>query len=284
MLFFVTIRDIIFFIRVLWYNKSMKRALCILMVFLLGIPCMAEEEDIKLPNIFIWSLPEEENISVNEITSSENEEEEITLIPDPESVAAKGYAEFIETADTVYLKDENNNYILNLRVPQKLETSNLSDSRKLQGAKKFSLYNREEYSIAPQTVKAVEKHGNFSLGTLYGSGIDTSQLERSTTLFTRYDHSRFAISSAYKMNELTTRGLTTDNVYIAPELKLSKIFSLSEVLSADITRNRRKGELVLSVSPLKDERMRLEFGAGTTYDLNTDNSWSQVRFNTNFKL
>jgi len=262
----------------------MKRALFIITFLLLALPCMAQEEDIKLPNIFIWSLPEEENIAVDEITNSENIEEEINLVPDTESVAAKGYAEFVETADTVYLKDENNNYILNLRVPQKFSSSSLRDSQKIQAAKRYSLYNNEEYSIAPQTVKTVEKHGNFSLGTLYGSGIDTSQLERSTTLFTRYDRTRFAISSAYKMNELTTRGLTTDNVYVAPELKLSRIFSLSEVLSADITRNRRKGELVLSVSPLKDDRMRLEFGAGTTYDVNTDNSWSQVRFNTNFKL
>ena len=262
----------------------MKRALFILLFFMLGVPGFAEQDDVKLPNIFIWSLPDEKDVSPDDITSS-NESEEVTLIPEIDNVTAKGYAEFVEdNEDAIYLDGEDNNYILNLRVPQKLRSSRLVDSKKFQGVKKYSLYNQEEYSISPQSVQSVAKMGNFSLGTMYNSGIDNAQLERSTTLFTRYERERFAISSAYKKNNLTTRGLTTDNFYLAPELKLNRVFSLSEVLSTDVTRNRRKGELVLSVSPLKDDRMRLELGAGTTYDIDNDRSWSQVRFNTKFKL
>lgn len=268
---------------VLWYNKTMKTLLSIILVLFFGIPSLAAEDDVKLPNIFIWALPEDENVSPDDIKSS-NPDDEVTLIPNTEEVAAKGYAEFVETADTVYLKDENCNYIINLRVPQKLNSSRLVDSKKIQTNKRYSLYSNEEYSISPETVKAIEKHGNFSLGTLYNSGIDNAQLERSTTLFTRYERQRFAISSAFKKNNLTTYGLTTDNFYLAPELKLNRVFSLSEVLSADVTRNRKKGEVVLSVSPLKDDRMLFELGAGTTYDFNNDRSWSQVRFNTKFKL
>lgn len=265
------------------YNVIMKRAFVILLFLCLGVPGFAEEKDVKLPNIFIWSLPEDEKVSPDEITSS-NEEEEITLIPEVDNVMAKGYVEFAENEDTVYLKDEDNNYILNLRVPQKLSSQRLVDNKKIQTRRGYSLYDREEYSISPQAVKSVSKFGNFSLGTMYNSGIDNAQLERSTTLFTRYEKNRFAISSAYKKNNQTTRGLMTDNISITPELRLNRIFSVSEVLSADITRNRRKGELVLSVSPLKDDRMRFEVGAGTTYDITNDRSWSQVRFNTNFKL
>lgn len=261
----------------------MKRVLLIIFFLCLGVPCSASVEDEKLPNIFIWALPEDEKVSPDDITSS-NPDDEVTLVPDLENTAAKGYAEFVENSDIVYLQDENCNYLINLRVPQKLNSSRLVDSKKIQNTRRYSLYSNEEYSISPQTVKAVEKYGKFSLGTLYNQGIDTSQLERSTTLFTRYERERFAISSAYKKNNLTTYGLTTDNFYVAPELKLNKIFSLSEVLSADITRNRKKGEVVLSVSPLKDDRMLLELGAGTTYDLNNDRSWSQVRFNTKFQL
>lgn len=257
----------------------------VLLMLLLALPCFSQtEEDIKLPSIFIWALPEDEDVPVDEITNANNEEEEIVLIPKTDEAVAQGYAEFVESAETVYLKDEDNNFVLNLRVPQKFASKRLVDSNKIYSPKNYSLYSQEEYMISPESVKAVERHGNFSMGTLYSSGIDNAQLERATTLFTRYDHEKFSISSAFKKNNLTTRGLTTDNFYIAPELKLNKVFSVSEVLSADITRNRRKGELVFSVSPMKDDRVRLEFGAGTTYDIENDRSWSQVNFNTKFRL
>ncbi len=272
---------------VLWYNSGMRRVFLIILVLCFCIPVFAEEqtEDVKLPNIFIWTLPEEKNVSPDDITSS-NEEEEVSTVPEPEDINALDYEQYVDAADVVYLKDEENNFVLNLTVPQKFESKNIVDTKKIQpkSRKTYSMYSNEEYSIAPQSVQSVEKHGNFSLGTLYNTGIDNSQLERSTTLFTRYEREHFAISSAFKKNNLTTYGLNTDNFYIAPELKLNKMFSFSPVLSTDITRNRRKGEFVLSVNPLKDDRMKLEFGAGTTYDINNDRSWSQIRFNTKFQL
>ena len=272
---------------VLWYNSGMRRVFLIILVLCFCIPVFAEEqtEDVKLPNIFIWTLPEEKNVSPDDITSS-NEEEEVSTVPEPEDINALDYEQYVDAADIVYLKDEENNFVLNLTVPQKFESKNIVDTKKIhpKSRKTYSMYSNEEYSIAPQSVQSVEKHGNFSLGTLYNTGIDNSQLERSTTLFTRYEREHFAISSAFKKNNLTTYGLNTDNFYIAPELKLNKMFSFSPVLSTDITRNRRKGEFVLSVNPLKDDRMKLEFGAGTTYDINNDRSWSQIRFNTKFQL
>ncbi len=272
---------------VLWYNSGMRRVFLIILVLWFCIPVFAEEqtEDVKLPNIFIWTLPEEKNVSPDDITSS-NEEEEVSTVPEPEDINALDYEQYVDAADVVYLKDEENNFVLNLTVPQKFESKNIVDTKKIhpKSRKTYSMYSNEEYSIAPQSVQSVEKHGNFSLGTLYNTGIDNSQLERSTTLFTRYEREHFAISSAFKKNNLTTYGLNTDNFYIAPELKLNKMFSFSPVLSTDITRNRRKGEFVLSVNPLKDDRMKLEFGAGTTYDINNDRSWSQIRFNTKFQL
>lgn len=271
----------------MWYNSGMRRVFLIILVLWFCIPVFAEEqtEDVKLPNIFIWTLPEEKNVSPDDITSS-NEEEEVSTVPEPEDINALDYEQYVDAADIVYLKDEENNFVLNLTVPQKFESKNIVDTKKIhpKSRKTYSMYSNEEYSIAPQSVQSVEKHGNFSLGTLYNTGIDNSQLERSTTLFTRYEREHFAISSAFKKNNLTTYGLNTDNFYIAPELKLNKMFSFSPVLSTDITRNRRKGEFVLSVNPLKDDRMKLEFGAGTTYDINNDRSWSQIRFNTKFQL
>lgn len=244
-----------------------------------------QDDNPVLPHIFIWQLPDDEDYLAKKTTvEKEHNEEEITLDVKPEDVYVKGYAEYEESADAIYLTDENNNFVLNLRVPQKFESKKLVDSKKVKSNRYFSNYNSEEYSIAPQSLMAVEKHGGFSYGTLFNSGIDTSQLERSTTLFTRYEAKRFSLSSAYKKNNLTAYGLNTDNFYIAPELKLSKIFTVSEVLSTDVTRNRRKGELVLTVNPAKNDSVLFEVGAGTTYDMNNDRSWSQVRFSTKFKL
>lgn len=263
--------------------------LCFISVLLLSSPVKAVEStdgNPVLPNIFIWQIPDEEVKSLNDAkkAADENSEEEITLQIKPEEVYVKGFAEYEESADAIYLTDEHNNFVLNLRVPQKFESKKLADSKKVKNNNFFSRYSSEEYSIAPQSVMAVEKHGGFSYGTLFNSGIDNAQLERSTTLFTRYEAKNFSLSSAYKKNNLTTYGLNTDNFYISPELKLNKMFSVSEVLSADITRNRRKGELVLTVNPTKSENMLFELGAGTTYDINNDRSWSQVRFSTKFKL
>ena len=269
----------------------MKRRVLLLLISILMFvnPLQAAENadgNPVLPNIFIWQIPDTDVNNAEEIyaVAEEHSDEEITLQIKPEEIYVKGYAEYEESADAIYLTDEHNNFVLNLRVPQKLESKKLADSKKVKNNNFFSRYNSEEYSIAPQSVMAVEKHGGFSYGTLFNSGIDNAQLERSTTLFTRYEAKNFALSSAYKKNNLTTYGLNTDNFYISPELRLNKMFSVSEVLSADVTRNRRKGELVLTVNPTKSDNMLFELGAGTTYDIDNDRSWSQVRFSTKFKL
>lgn len=271
----------------------MKRIIILsLIIFgMLITPVSAGEkkgDDITLPNIFIWHLPEDESVLKDEINdkaiTAKDSEDEITLKIQPAEIPMKGYAEFEETADTIYLQDEHNNLVLNLRVPQKLESKNLIDNKKFKQYKAYSNFNSEEYRIAPQSLMAVEKHGNLSYGTLFDSSIDTSQLERSTTLFTRYEKNKFAISSAYKRNNLTAYGLNTDTLYFAPELRLNKMFSISEVLSADLTRNRKKGEFVLSVNPLKNERMLFELGAGQTFDVDNALIRSQFRFSTKFKL
>ncbi|MBO8431441.1 hypothetical protein IAC76_08650 [Spirochaetes bacterium] len=272
----------------------MRKILTSLIIIVLASNCcgfaMAKDISAKdnetLPHIFIWHLPDDEdNNSTANNTSEKNEpEEDIIYTAAPEEIPLKGYAEYEDNSEAIYLTDNDNNFVLNLRIPQKFESKRLVDSKEMKNYKTYSLFNSEEYNIQPKSVASVQKTGNFSYGTLFNSGIDNAQLERSTTLFTRYEKKKFAINSAYKKNNLTTYGLNTDNFYIAPELKFNDIFSLSEILSTDITRNRRKGEIILSVSPLKDDRMKFEIGAGTTYDINNDRSWSQVKFNTQFKL
>ena len=86
---------------------------------------------------------------------------------------------------------------------------------------------------------------------------------------------------------MTTAQIQTDNVSVTPEFKFNNYISIKDVLSKDMTRNRRSSELIFSINPLgaKDkDRMRLNFGAKQTYDENTGNTWSQLNFTTNFKL
>ena len=114
----------------MWYNSGMRRVFLIILVLLFCIPVFAEEqtEDVKLPNIFIWTLPEEKNVSPDDITSS-NEEEEVSTVPEPEDINALDYEQYVDAADVVYLKDEENNFVLNLTVPQKFESKNIVDTK-----------------------------------------------------------------------------------------------------------------------------------------------------------
>ena len=113
----------------------MRRALLIIFLLCLGLPVLAEDvvKEEKLPNIFIWTLPEEKNISPDDITSS-NEEEEVSTVPEPEKINAMNYEEYVDAADVVYLKDDENNFVLNLTVPQKFESRNIVEQEELQAS------------------------------------------------------------------------------------------------------------------------------------------------------
>lgn len=215
------------------------------------------------------------------------EEEPVVL----NATTLKGYAEYVEDAEDVYLMDDHTQFTLNLKTPQKVTSQKIVDDNKIvpkmDEIYSISKFKGEEYSISPTSRNVTVKDGGWSAGTTFSSGISTSQLENTTGLFTRYENKHFAISSAYAKNNMTTRGLTTDSFYVVPEFRLNSIFAVQEVLSADITRNRRSSELVLSVNPLGKkgiDRMNFEVGAKQTFDMNSGDMWSQFRFSTKFKL
>lgn len=285
--------------------------LLVVLLFSTGLPTLAEEvinADTKLPNIFIWALPEDltspqgadeaskvkkksKEIPVSETQNSsafEPQEEEPVVL---NATTLKGYAEYVEDAEDVYLMDDHTQFTLNLKTPQKVTSQKIVDGNKIvpkmDEIYSISKFKGEEYSISPTSRNVTVKDGGWSAGTTFSSGISTSQLENTTGLFTRYENKHFAISSAYAKNNMTTRGLTTDSFYVVPEFRLNSIFAVQEVLSADITRNRRSSELVLSVNPLGKkgiDRMNFEVGAKQTFDMNSGDMWSQFRFSTKFKL
>lgn len=299
----------------------MKRTVLLLAAFLLfNIPASAEDvinADTKLPNIFIWALPEDvvtqkqeskkeqkqkkkdekeaaleqpiSDITIESEDGAQDVEEEIPLVLN--ATTLKGYAEYVEDSEDIYLLNDSKKFVLKLKTPETFKSQKIVDGGKIVPNREeiyaMSKFKGEEYSISPTSRNVMASEGNWSLGTTYSSGISTSQLENSTSLFTRYDRKHFAISSAYAKNNMMTRGLTTDSFYVIPEFKLNNIFAIQEVLSADLTRNRRSSELVFSVNPLGNkgiDRMKLEVGAKQTFDAENGNTSSQLRFSTKFKL
>lgn len=249
----------------------MKKFLLVILTTF-ALPCLAYDEDLKLQNIFLTDTTEAEDYIA------------------PSNFTLKGYAEFLEDSEAVYLTDENDQFVLNLKVPQKIHSKRLVDEHNKILAKrpvKYSKYGAEEYLVIPKSGNAYAEAGNFSFGTLYEQIVDYGELEQASGLFTRYKFGRFSVSSAYKRTIGSTYGNYMDKFYVAPELRLNNCVSVKEVLSADITRNRKTAEVVLSVKPLPNinrDRLNLEFGAGQTYDSTNALIKNQIRFSTQFKL
>ena len=85
----------------------------------------------------------------------------------------------------------------------------------------------------------------------------------------------------------STNNNYNDNFYFAPEQRLNQYFTLKEILSADITKERRKAEILLSINPLGDKdpnRLKFELGASQTYDYTNAVIKSQFKFSTKFNL
>ena len=112
-------------------------------------------------------------------------------------------------------------------------------------------------------------------------------LESEAGLFTRYEKSRFALSSTYKKNLNTTYNQFYDTISIAPEFKLNNYMSIKNEYKADITRNRRSGSLIFSLNPFgaKDhDRLRLELGAKQTIFADNTEPKTEFSFSTKLKL
>ncbi len=284
----------------------MKKIVILFAVFLLGVSVFGKEDDAILPNIFIYPMPDcESKINDDEFTPEELEyispdsakdeelsvDDEINLFSSVENVNDKEYSEFVEDSNAIFLKDNYDNYVVNIRVPQKItSTKSLNLDNKIHNERLLNLskYSKEEYNISGHSMNNVYRAGGFSFGTMYDASVDRiSMLEKSARLFTRYENKRFALSSAYEKTSNTTIGTLYDTLYLAPEFKINNYFAVREVLSADITRNRKSSELIFSVSPYgrdNNDRFRLEFGAKQTIDQDNALYGTQLNFSTNLKL
>lgn len=305
----------------------MKRAgLILLLLIMLNLPCQAEKnkpagevtsDEIKT---FIYHIPDEDkndflqkveipvpedealqNITSDDVTAdttgeiivedySQDETSEYE-INDMYTDVLKGYAEYTEDEeDTISLEDDITDFKeLNIKLPGKIRGSKYIGAKSIPAYSNlnYSKFSNMEYSIAPLSSRNFRTKGGFSAGTMFNQEIDYAELEASTGVFSRYENKYFAISTAYAKTVNSTNNNYNDNFYFSPELKLNQYFTLKEILSADITRNRKKAEVVLSINPFgrKDpDRLRFELGANATYDDTNALLKNQLKFSTQFKL
>ncbi len=299
----------------------MKKSLIIILsLIIIQIPAFSANKkmvpssgnnDIQLKNIFIYEIPDntKEKPLIKDETdalesdyiennSAQNNDEDITLETEYNcdekgditlgAAVLKGYAEYMEDSQSIHLKDDYDDFVLNIKVPQKITSSKGMNLKRNDDSKPVFQYKDAEYAIAPSSIKTSSRNGNFTFGALYGNEVDNiAMLEEETGLFTKYEKNRFALSTSYKKNLNTTYALFYDTVSIAPEVRLNNYMSLKNEYKADITRNRRSGSLILSLNPFgkKDyDRMRFELGAKQTVYMDTDFTKTEFSFSTQFKL
>ena len=233
-------------------------------------------------------VSEEQDVDADEVSDDTIEEYHLD---DLYTDVLKGYAEYNEEEeDAVKLEFLDNNVAkINIKQPatilEKDYTNLKSSSLNLQN--KYSKYKAPEYFISPISQEEYEQFGHFRAGAKYGHEIYYAELEQSSGVFSSYDYKNFRISTSYMKTVNTTNNNYNDNFYLAPEWKVNQYFSIKEILSADVTKNRRKTELILSINPFgkKDvDRFLIELGTSQTYYLDDDTVRNKFKFSTNFKL
>lgn len=248
------------------------RRLLILLILLSCLPVFAKEPEFR--NVFITDTTEAEEYL------------------EPDNVTLKGYAQFMEDSDTIYLKDDDDQFVLNLKKPQKITSDTLIDKRGNILAKRSEKplrYNSEEYQFFSDGYSSEVKAGGLSVGTSYDDDIDYAQFNRTAGIFTKYETKHFGIKTAYKRSFMSAYGNYIDNIYIIPEIKINNILSLREALSTNTTYRRNKAEFIISINPLartkhNSNRLNIEVGTVHIYDDTNSLIKSQLKFNTRFKL
>ncbi len=269
-------------------------------IFTPVLQVQAAEPPFALSNKIMLTIPDyDEELGAipnesQEYTDSEEYEaySEVEEVPNYDGMVLKGYAEYRDDEDAIVLMDANSNFALNIQKPQKFGSKSLISNKQHNYTAAYNPYNFEHYTISPLSGKSSAKvntplGGGFSFGTTYGSVVDSAQIEQVTSMYTKYEYKRFALSSSYAKTLGTTSGMTFDSFYLTPELKLNSIFTVKEVYKSEITKNRTSLEFVVSVTPLGykgNDRLNFELGAGQTFDINNQVVKSKLRFSTQYKF
>lgn len=276
----------------------MKRFLCVLTILIFCLPVYSD--DIIENNI--------ENVQPEPIESIQYV---ITLDDDEETIEEKEeYDDFyfreVELKGTV-IYNEGVDYKNEIGLDKTVQkpSINLKKSNMIIPIRDENIYSKgidinqrsaiscatrltgEEYFVAPVWSYITEQTGNFSYGTIYTSEIDTTQLQSTMNIYTRYDFKHFAITGAIGTNESNVEGTVDQKtVKISPEIKLSKSFVLRDTIQAYVNETYKKNIISIIYTPqIKNnpDLLRFELGFSNTYN-NGGRIRSAVEFSTRIRL
>lgn len=246
-------------------------------------------------DITIDTSEEAQNLADNNDEEDEENNDSISLlenyqIDDMYSDVLKGYAEYNEEEENSITLDNANESILTIKIkkPSKVETTDFSNLSITPQKGNYFSYTAPEYSITPVSNKKYKQFGKFKAGAVYGQEIFYAELEQSSGIFSSYDfNNKFSVSTSYLKTINSTNNDYNDNFYFSPSYKINQYLTVSESLSADISKERQKTDVSLSINPFgnKDEdRLLFIFGASQTRYNDGRTPKNKFSFTTKIKL
>lgn len=140
--------------------------------------------------------------------------------------------------------DDHTKFVLNIKTPEQMASQQFSDTKKIvpdmkniYSISKLKVKNTAFLRLA-ETLYLRMVTGLWELRLMLKPQILLS-LKIQQVFLQKYEKKYFSLSSKYKKNNMTVTQIQTDNFSVIPELKFNDIFAIQDVLSTDITRNRR---------------------------------------------
>ena len=250
----------------------MKRLFVIFLIIFLQAPVWSTDADVELHS----SLLTNPDI--------------IPQVEDTPSVQLQGGVSYDEDK-VIYLDKSIERPALNIKpantiIPVYTPTFQDSRIRSRSALAQASKLSGDEYYISPIFNYINEQVGNFSYGTYYGASIDSAQMTYSTTLFTRYDAKRCALTATMSTDSQAIDGSYKNMLGIAPEIKLTKSLSLRDTVKTYMGIPVKKNQISLIYTPqLKKyiDSLRFELGLSQSFYENGATNAS-LEFSTKFKL
>lgn len=246
-------------------------------------------------DITIDTSEEAQNLADNNDEEDEENNDSIGLlenyqIDDMYSDVLKGYAEYNEEEENSITLDNADENISTIKIkkPSKVETTDFSNLSITPQKGNYFSYTAPEYSITPVSNKKYKQFGKFKAGAVYGQEIYYAELEQSSGVFSSYDfNNKFSVSTSYLKTINSTNNDYNDNFYFSPSYKINQYLTVRESLSADISKERQKADVSLSINPFgnkDDDRLLFIFGASQTRYNDGRTPKNKFSFTTKIKL
>lgn len=157
--------------------------------------------------------------------------------------------------------------------PKRIEdeyNSLLTTNRELYMEQKFS-YGKERNFLG------------MNFGIKYDSKISDINFEHFRTLFYKYEKNKFVIHAGYKTDSLAfINGSKQNGWVISPQYNISDNLAIKYNYSEN--RIEKTSEMLLSITPFKDNSFNMDFGIGEKTQQNTDIMSPRFLFSTGIKF